>query len=225
MVSLAGILSPVPRGRAEEFPAIANKSKTKLETLIAKITEIVSPLASVSTRGELRRLLDRIAPEYLHLNNEAGRLIMDELSAGEFSQFAARASGELLNLIRADETVLGAKDQELLDDIVESLRELLQGVMDIPAESQGALTDILLECSSALQRVNLCLSAIILVLTLETRRWNPIAIKLLTRAAPEFMRQVEDVFLVHDAELVERLNIREQSVSLEEVRKELGLRS
>ncbi|GAG31332.1 unnamed protein product, partial [marine sediment metagenome] len=95
--------------------------------------------------------------------------------------------------------------------------------LDTPAENQGTLTDILLECSQALQRVDMCLLAVLLVLTSEIKHWNPSAMRHLTQGAQEHMRQVEDTLLVHDFELAERLKTPEQPISLQEVRKKIGL--
>jgi len=223
MVGLAGILSPIPRTPSREPTTFTSDTRNNLESVLAKMVKLVSPLLSVSTRAELKRLLDRVAPEYLHLRNEVGRLIMDELSKDEFARFATEAYDEFLKLVTADATVLSEQDREMLVDVIQSLRELLESALDTPAENQGTLTDILLECSQALQRVDMCLLAALLVLTDEIRHWNPSAIRHLTQGAQEHMRQVEDTLLVHDFELAERLKTPEQPISLQEVRRKIGL--
>jgi len=225
MVGLAGILSPIPRTPSREPTIFTSETRNKLEFVLAKMVELVSPLSSVSTRTELRRLLDRIAPEYLHLRNEVGRLTMAELSGDEFARFAAEAYDEFLKLVMANTAFLNDEDQEKLGDVIQSLRELLENALNTPAENQGTLTDILLECSHALQCVDMCLLSILLVLTGEIKHWNPIAIRHLTQDAQDHMRQVEDTFLIHDFELAERLRTRERPISLQEVRKRIGLPS
>ena len=225
MVGLAGILSPIPKTPSREPTTFTSETKNKLGPVLAKMVELVSPLSSVSTRAELRRLLDRVALEYLHLRNEVGRLIMDELSKDEFARFAMEAYDEFLKLVTADVAILSDQDREMLDDVIQSLRELLESALDTPAENQGTLTDVLLECSQALQRVDMCLLVALLVLTGEIKHWNPAAIRYLTQGAQEYMRQVEDTLLIHDFELAERLKTREQPISLQEVRKKIGLPS
>ena len=223
MVGLAGILSPIPRTPGREPTTFTSDTRNNLESVLAKMVKLVSPLLSVSTRAELKRLIDHVAPEYLHLRNEVGRLIMDELSKDEFARFATEAYDEFLKLVTADATVLSEQDREMLVDVIQSLRELLESALDTPAENQGTLTDILLECSQALQRVDMCLLAVLLVLTSEIKHWNPSAMRHLTQGAQEHMRQVEDTLLVHDFELAERLKTPEQPISLQEVRRKIGL--
>ena len=223
MIGLAGILSPIPRTPSREPTTFTSDTRNNLESVLAKMVELVSPLPSVSTRTELKRLLDRIAPEYLHLRNEVGRLVMNELSKDEFARFATEAYDEFLKLVTADAAVLSEQDREMLSDVIQSLRELLESALDTPAENQGTLTDILLECSQALQRVDMCLLAVLLVLTSEIKHWNPSAMRHLTQGAQEHMRQVEDTLLVHDFELAERLKTPEQPISLQEVRRKIGL--
>jgi hypothetical protein len=223
MTGLAGILSPIPRTPSKEPTIFTSETGNKLEVVLAKMVQLLSPLSSVSTRTELRRLLDRIAPEYLHLRNEIGRLIMAELSEDEFARFATQAYDEFLKLVMANAAILSDRDQEKLGDVIQSLRELLESALNTPAENQGTLTDILLECSQALQYVDMCLLSVLLVLTGEIKHWNPTAIRYLTHGAQEHIRQVEDTFLIHDSELAERLKTREQPVSLQDIRKRIGL--
>ena len=225
MVGLAGILSPIPTTPSKKPTAFTSETIKKLEYVLAKTMELVVPLASVSTHAELRRILDRVAPEYLQLRNEVGRLIMNELSKDKFAHFATEAFDELLKLVTDDAAILSNQDREMLGDVIQSLRELLESALDTPAENQGTLTDILLECSQALQRVDMCLSSVLLVLTGEIKHWNSAAIRYLTQSAQEHMRQVEDTLLIHDFELTERLKTREQPLSLREVRKKIGLPS
>lgn len=225
MVGLAGILSPIPTTPSREPATFTRETENKLESVLAKMVELVIPLSSVSTHSELRRLLDRFAPEYLHLRNEVGRLIMDELSEDEFARFATQAYDEFLKLVTTDVAILSDQDREILGDVIQSIRELLESALDTPAENQGTLTDILLECSQDLQRVDMCLLAVLWVLTGEIKHRNPTAIRHLTQAAQEHMRQSEDILLIHDFELADRLQTREQPISLQEVRKSIGLPS
>ena len=223
MTGLAGILSPIPRIPSKEPTIFTSETGNKLELVLAKTVQLLSPLSSVSTRTELRKLLDRIAPEYLHLHNEIGRLIMAELSEDEFARFATQTYDEFLKLVMADAAILSDQDQEKLGDVIQSLRELLESALNTPVENQGTLTDILLECSQALQCVDMCLLSVLLVLIGEIKHWNPTAIRHLTQGAQEHIRQVEDTFLIHDSELAERLKTREQPVSLQDIRKRIGL--
>jgi len=225
VVTLAGILSPVRPPAAGEVWPVRDETKIRLRTLLDKMAELVKPLSSVETRGELKKVLDRIAPQYLHLRNEFGRLTMHELNMEQFVQLATEVYDELQNLIGKDVAVLGEEDRELLLDVVESLREMLHGALGDLADNQGLLNDIVLESGSALQRLDMCLLAILLVLVGETARWNPGSIRLLSRVAQAYMDEVQDIFLVHDSELHNRLRTREQTVSLEEVKKEVELPS
>jgi len=223
MTGLAGILSPIPRTPSKEPTIFTRETRNRLELVLAEIVQAVSPLSFVSTRTELRRRLGRIAPEYLHLRNEIGRLIMADLSEDEFARFATEAYDEFLKLVMAGAAILSDQDQDKLADVIQSLRELLESALNTPAENQGTLTDILLECSQALQCVDMCLLSVLSVLTGDIKHWNPAAISHLTQGAQEHIRQVEDTFLIHDSELAERLKTREQPVSLQEIRKRIGL--
>ena len=223
MVTLAGIMSPVRPPAAKEAWPVREETKIKSRILLDKMAELVKPLSSLETRGELKKILDRVAPQYLHLKNEFGRLTMYELEVDQFVQLAAEAYDELQDLIGNDVLVLGQGDRELLLDVVESLREILHGALVNLADNQGLLNDIILECSSALQRLDMCVLTILLVLTGETKHWNPGSIKLLSRVAYEYMQEIQDIFLLHDSELHKRLNTRGQTISFEEVRREVGL--
>ncbi|MBA7529094.1 hypothetical protein ES705_21286 [subsurface metagenome] len=228
MVTLPGILSPISDrsligGIEHAFPP-GSEAKTKLEGVFNQTLELVQPLASAETRRQLVLELDRKAQEYLRLKNNAWHLIVKELPEDQLGQFTISAYEEISRLIREDTELLGSEERELALDSIESLRDLIEAIMEGDPTKQSLLIDVLLECSAALQRADMCLTSILLVLASEIKRWTSGGIRLLCRAAREYVLQVEDIFLLHDAELNERLKMRSETVSLNEVQHEIGLR-
>lgn len=224
MVGIAGILSPLPSAPAKEAIQPSANVRVRLESMVAHLTELVTTLPSARTLAELRRLLEHAAPEYLHIRNEVGRLFIDGMSLEEFSQFSLHACDEMLNAIQSDCKVLSAGEKETLEDVVNSDREILSAVLRDTPESPGIIADIVLECAHAILRLDMCLLAVMLVLEGGIVRWNASAIGLLTRAAREYVSQVEDTFLLHDAELTHRMATRKsQTLALDEVKRRVGI--
>jgi len=224
MITLPGILSPIreplPK-KGEVF--FRNETRAQLEEIFREIMELIQSLAFVSTRRQLNVELDRRAQEYLHSKNTAWHLIVSDLSEEELMPVVFETYSEISNLIREDTRALSYEDRRLLLDSVDSSRELLEAVVDGLRTEQAGIMDILLECNASLQRADMCLSAILLVLMGEIRRWNVSSIRLLCRTTNEHMLNVEDIFLMRNGELSRRLKTRGETVSIAEVKHEIGL--
>lgn len=219
-----GILSPPRERLLEKRKALfGNEKKAQLEKIFREMTELVQPLASVDTRRQLNLELDRRAQAYLHLKNTAWRLIVSELPQEEIIPSVREMYDEISNLIREDSKVLNPEARELLLDLMDSWHELLEVIVDGLRTEQAGVIDILLECNASLQRSDMCLSAILLILMGKITRWNVASIKLLCRTASEHMLNVEDIFLMHSNELTQRLKTRDETISIEKVKCDLGL--
>jgi len=219
-----GILSPPRERLLEKRKALfGNEKKTQLEKIFREMTELVQPLASIDTRRQLNLALDRRAQAYLHLKNTAWRLIVSELPQEEIIPSVREMYDEISNLIREDSKVLNPEARELLLDLMDSWHELLEVIVDGLRTEQAEVIDILLECNASLQRSDMCLSATLLVLMGKITRWNVDRIKLLCRTASEHMLNVEDIFLMHSNELTQRLKTRDETISIEKVKCDLGL--
>jgi PAS domain-containing protein len=120
---------------------------------------------------------------------------------------------------------LSSKEQKLLVDIIDSLREMFEAVAEGISANQSEAIDILLECLASLVRIDMCTFAVMLVLEGEIMEWDARAIKLLCYAAEQYMLEMEDVSLIHDKELESRLRERMETISLQQVRKQIGLSS
>jgi len=224
MITLPSILSPPREPLLKKRQVLlGNEKKAQLEKVLKEMTELIQPLASIDARRRLNLELDRRAQEYLHLKNAAWRLIVSELPQEELMPFVHETYDEISNLIREDTRVLNAEDRELLLDSIDSLRELLEAVVDGLRTEQAEVIDILLECNASLQRADMCVSTTLLVLVGEITRWNVSSVKLLCHTASEHILNVEDIFLMHNNELIQRLKTRGEAVSIAEVKHELGL--
>jgi len=224
MIAPPSILSPIGEPLSGKHRVLfESEKKAQLETVLREMTELIQPLASIDTRRRLNLELDRMAQEYLHLKNRAWRLIVSELPQEELMPFVYGMYDEISNLIRENTMVLGSEDRGLLLDSIDGLRELLEAVVDGLRTEQAEVMDILLECNSSLQRADMCLSTILLVLMGEVTRWNVSSIKLLCYTANEHTLNIEDIFLMHNKELSQRLRTRGEMVSIAEVKHELGL--
>lgn len=201
------------------------EKKAETQRIFDEMVDLVLPLASVRRRRELEKELGRRSKEYLHLKNELWHAIVSVLPPEEVVNFALEAYREISRLVSEDIKVLGAGERELLLKLIDDLRDLLEAVVDSWDARQPALTDILLECSIPLQRVDMCMLSIVLVLVDEIKYWNTASIKLLSHAASDYMLEVEDIFLIHDDELAERLRTRGETVSFDEVKRDIGLPS
>lgn len=219
-----GILSPPRERLLEKRKALfGNEKKTQLEKIFREMSELVQPLASIDTRRQLNLALDRRAQAYLHLKNTAWRLIVSELPQEEIIPSVREMYDEISNLIREDSKVLNPEARELLLDLMDSWHELLEVIVDGLRTEQAEVIDILLECNASLQRSDMCLSATLLVLMGKITRWNVDRIKLLCRTASKHMLNVEDIFLMHSNELTQRLKTRDETISIEKVKCDLGL--
>lgn len=225
MITLpGGILSPPRERLLEKRKALfGNEKKAQLEKIFREMTELVQSLASVDTRRQLNLELDRRAQAYLHLKNTAWRLMVSELPQEEIIPSVREMYDEISNLIREDSKVLNPEARELLLDLMDSGHELLEVIVDGLRTEQAEVIDILLECNASLQRSDMCLSATLLVLMGKITRWNVDSIKLLCRTASEHMLNVEDIFLMHSNELTQRLKTRDETISIEKVKCDLGL--
>jgi hypothetical protein len=234
MVTIPGILSPVTtslpvsvedsfrsdqvrRPRLERILA-DETMRRRLEAGIRQSVELTQPLTSVGTRRELDRELGRRTQDYLRTKNENWHVVLEAVGP-DVGVFASEAFSELERTVRQDRTILGADERRLLLRAIAGLRDLLQAAMELPEVQQSMVTDILLECSAALQRVDMCMAAVMFVLVGEIDLWNPISIRLLTHAASDYMLEVEDILLVHDHELAHRLRTRGEVVSFDEIRR------
>ncbi|GEM_PF-4858882 len=225
MVALVGMLSPVPPPSARDIASVSRAASERLSVLLDELAELITPLASFDTKAEVTKWLDRHAQEYLHLKNTVGRLIMDELTPRDFARFYSHSYEQMNAAVQAASAILGPEDRKALADVIESHREMVAGVMDGLKANPGATLDLLVECTPSLLRVDMCLSAVMLVVAGKMSRWHPSTLKLLAKVAGDHMLQVEDIFLLHDRELAERLATRGPTVSLGEVKRQVGLPS
>jgi hypothetical protein len=226
MVTMPGILTPTPVREVlppEYGLGLERHKMEKLGEMLSNMKELVQPLALIGTRKQLRAELDRKAHDYLHLKNEAWRLILKQLSEDQIVPSVSQLYHEVSNSIGRDTVVLGLKERSLLIDIIDSLREMFETLAEGFSTNQPQTTDILLECLTPLVRVDMCTFAIGLVLEGEIREWDATAIKLLCRETDRYMLEIEDVFLMHDKELEARLRKRLETISLQEVRERIGL--
>ncbi len=227
MVTVPCILSPAIKPAVIRYDLFLSDGeiRAQIERGFDEIVELIQLLASVTTRRELEKELGRRTQEYLHLTNETWHAIVKMLPQHELVNFVLETYDEISRIISADTSVLGIEERELLLNLIDRLRDLFETVVDGLSVQQLIFTDTLLECSSSLQRVDMCLFSIILVLDGKIKRWNLASIKLLSHAASDYMLEVEDIFLMHDAELAERLRTRSEGVSLDEVKRDIGLPS
>jgi len=226
MITPPSILSPPGEPLLEKRKMLfGTENEAQLEKVLSEMMELIQPLASTDTRRRLNLELDRRAQEYLHLKTVLWRLIVSKLPEEELMPSVYETYDEISNLIREDTKVLSPECRELLLDLIDSLRELLEAVVDGLRIEHTDIIDILLECNASLQRADMCLSSVLLVLMGDTTRWNVGSIKLLCHTASEHMLNVEDIFLMHSNELSQRLKTRGETMSIAEVKRELGLSS
>lgn len=224
MVSIPGILSPpTTRWGIRHQPSLEPEIEHQMQVIFDQMSGLIQPLASVRTRQELERELGRRSQDYLHLKNELWHTMLNVLPQEEVANFALEAYREISLLIGEDTRVLGDKERTLLLELIDDSRDLLMAVVDSWEARERLLTDVLLECSVPLQRADMCVSSVVLVLVDEIKYWNMASIKLLSQAAGEYMSQVEDIFLLHDDELAKRLRGKGEVVSFAEIRRDLGL--
>jgi len=224
MITPPSILSPIKEPLPEKCEAFFSYgTKAQLEKVFREMMELIQSLASIDTRRRLNLELERRAQEYLHLKNAIWHLMISELPQEELMPLVYEEYNEISSLIRADTKVLSSESRKLLLDSIDSFRELLEAVTEGLYREQAEIIDILLECNANLQRADMCLFAILLVLMGETTRWNVSSIELLCQTANEHVLNVEDIFLMHNSELSQRLEARSEAVSIAEVKYALGL--
>lgn len=226
MVTLPGILSPVTEISPQKYGIpVEDKVSIEMERVYHEMGELINPLASVRTRRQLEAELNHRAQEYLHLKNKLWSLITSTLDEAKLIPSVLQAYRNISKLIEQDDIVLSSEEQKIMLDLIDSVNELFEAFAEGFRSDRPGVIDILLECSAPLQRVDMCSSAVMLVLLSGIKRWDKAAIKLLCHTADEYMLQVEDIFLVHDKELSERLRGSSKTISLEEARRIIELSS
>ena len=226
MSATLGVLSPPPdaiRGR-RDFP-LSEEEQVHLERLIQQMEEVLLPLLSVRTPGQLERLLRENARSYLHLRNELWGLVAGSLDTAAVVSLVHEIYGQLTTRVQEDTKVLSSADREILVGILGSVQGLFDAAVQTSGAEQARLVDIMMECGDALQRADMCFSAVLFVLSGEITQWELGAIRLLCRNADRYMLDVEDVFLAHDKKIHERLKSESQTIPLEEVKRRIGLSS
>lgn len=224
MVTFPGILSPP----AEILPrrygiSIEDNVSAEIERILHEMEEVINPLASVRTCKQLEVMLNHSAQQHLHLKNKLWSLITNELDEEQLMSSLFQAYRDISKLIEQDEIVLSSGEQKLMLGLIDSLSDLLKALITGFRSERTGIIDILIECSAPIQRVDMCTFALILVLTGKVKQWNKVAIKLLCHTADEYMLQVEDILLTHNEELGKRLKENSETVSLEEVKRAVGL--
>lgn len=224
MVTLPGILSPPTEILHRRYStSIKDVVSVDMERVLYEMEELINPFASVHTRKQLEAMLNDRAQEYLHLKNKISSLITSALAEEQFIEFFVQAYQEISKLIEQADTVLTSEEQKLMLGLIDSLSDLLKTFIAGFRSERPGIMDVLIECSAPIQRVDMCMFAVMLVLAGETKQWNEAAVKILCQAAEEYMFKVEDVLLTHNKELAERLRETPETVSLKEVKHTIGL--
>lgn len=213
-------LSPIRDRSLESLPS-SKDELAKLRERVSQLTELVKPLLVLSSRNQIDKAMDNIADEFLHIYNEVWHSV--KLSQSEFIEFGKQGYYSIIDLVKQDTSILLPAEKELLLDTVQSRLELLEVLAESSEVEQSRLNDIVVECGPSFERVDICLLAITLVLGDEVRDWHANSIRLMCQVMNEHMLRIENTFISHDKELVERLRTRAETISLEEVRQELGL--
>ena len=226
MVTFPGILSPVTEISTQKYgiPIDDNVSR-EIEGVCNKVKELINPLTLIHTRKQLETELNYRAQEYLHLKNNLWSLITSKLDEAQIIPTIRQTYHDISNLIKREDTVLSPEEQKLMLDLIDNLSDLFETFAEGFHTGRPGVMDLLLEFSAPLQRVDMCTFAIILVLLDEIEQWDMAAVKLLCRTAYEYILQVEDILLTNDRELAERLKGSSETVSLEEVKRTIGLSS
>lgn len=226
MVTFPGILNPPTEILRRKYTVtIEDIVSGNVERVLNEMGELIKPLALARTRKQLEAMLNDSAQEYLHLKNKLGSLITSQLDEKQLMPSLLQAYHEFSKLIEQDDKVLSSEEQKLTLGLIDSLSNLLEVFITGFRSERPGIIDILIECSTPIQRVDMCTFALLLVLTGEIKQWNKTAVKLLCHTAQEYMLQVEDILLTYNKELAERLREGSETASSEEVKRAIGLSS
>lgn len=220
MVVTSLILSPI-RDRSLQNLASPKDELAEVRERVIQLTELVKPLLTLSTRSQIDIAMDNIADEFLHTYNEVWHSV--ELSESEFIEFGKQGYYSIADLVQEDSDILLPEEKEVLLNIVQSRLDLIEVLTESSEVEQSRLNDIVVECGPSFVRVDICLLAITLALGEEVQDWHANSISLMCQMMNEHTLRIEDSFVSHDKELVERLRTKAETISLEEVRQELGL--
>lgn len=220
MVIASLILSPVRETSLHKLP-LTEDQLAMLQEQASELADLVKPLTALATRKQVDTAMNEIAEEFLHGYNEVWHSV--ELSHDEFIEFAKEGYRYIADLVKEDTDILRPTEKESLLDMLESRLELLEVLTESSEVEQSRLTDIIMECIPSFERADMCLLAISLVLADKVRDWRANSIRLLCQVATEHTLRIEDTFIAHDRELIARLRTKAETISVEEVRRELGL--
>lgn len=221
MVIASLALSPIRDRSLQSLPSSKKDELAKLREGVSQLTELVKPLLALSTRNQIDAAMDSIAGEFLHAYNKVWHSL--QLSQSELIEFGKQGYCSITDLVKEDTGVLLPAEKELLLDIVQSRLDLLEVLVESSEVEQSRLNDVLVECVPSFERADICLLAITLALGDEVRDWHANSIRLICQVMNEHTLRIENTFISHDKELIERLRTKAEIISLEEVRQELGL--
>lgn len=215
MVAMPALLTgPIMEPRAED-------------EIVEQIRRLLEPLL-VETR-RTPKYLDAKLKEYRQLKEHADRLFWEDSSKGtsreEPRELMAGAYTDAMELVDSEgRELIPARERRALISAIESRASL--AVQVLRANEEGCLLELLDPLTAStedLLKADMCIHAVLLVVTRQVSHWDPKQLNRLCRYADRYMLEVEDLFLAHHAGQGKGRAEDEETITLEQLEQELGL--
>ncbi len=198
---------------------LTSEELERVASLTVDLVNLLAPMARIAARDTLEDLLHSTGPRFLSIKSEMMELLWPLLSD------ASQASGlyEMMRIlcgVKAD--MLGEDDTRTLVATIDSAQGLSEWSVALNREAGShayLLESIQRQAGEYILRADMCINALMIVLSDELKDWEPGSLGILVSAADEHMAAVEDAFLASTGSS----DSTEETVSYELLRKELGI--
>ncbi len=199
--------------------ALTSEELERVASLTVDLVNLLAPMARIAARDTLEDLLHSTGPRFLAIKGEMMGLLWPLLSD------ASRASGlyEMMRIlcgVKAD--MLGEDDTRTLVATIDSAQGLSEWSVALNREVGShayLLESIQQQTGEYILRADMCINALMIVLSDELKDWEPGSLGILVSAADEHMAAVEDALLASTGSS----DATEETVSYESLRTELGI--
>ena len=198
---------------------LSQEDKNKVAELSHALTDLLSPLTQITTNEALQDLLQARKPRFLQVKSELIKILWSYL----VDQAQGNGGYDQMRQIAIDKSdLIGVKALQQLLSTLDSSEAFRNWAIETGKQG-GPEAD---RVSTVFEQVggftpygDMCISALMGVLTDRITAWEPAAVPLLAEAADDYMTSVEDVFL---GEPSVPEDVRE-TVDYESIRTQIGL--
>jgi hypothetical protein len=174
---------------------LTSEDSDRLDELATESVHVLAPITRVSSKDVLEGLLQSVTPRFLPLKAGLVELLWPYLADQDQS---ADMYETMRQLAKSKTDLLGSTVLEVVIGTIDSV----EGLHDwsIKAVQAGGpaiyrLESMVQQVGESVQRADVCMTALLMILSDQLSDWEPSAIPILAQAADRHISVVEDAFL------------------------------